>query len=82
MTIHKTMFTLLMFASLSALAGGSQMEDEFQALRQYCKADVERLCPNVEPGGGRIIACLKANKEQMTVGCAQALMKLKSMKQK
>ena len=27
---------------------------------KYCKADVARLCPGVPPGGGRIIACLKA----------------------
>jgi hypothetical protein len=48
------------------------------ALMTYCKADVERLCPGVEPGGGRIIKCLKAHKEEMSVGCAQALMKIKS----
>jgi hypothetical protein len=48
------------------------------ALMTYCKADVERLCAGVEPGGGRIIKCLKAHKEEMSVGCAQALMKIKS----
>jgi hypothetical protein len=51
----------------------SAMED----LRTYCKSDIERLCPGIKPGGGRIIKCLKANKKEMTVGCAQALQKLK-----
>jgi len=52
------------------------------ALMRYCKPDIERLCAGVEPGGGRIIKCLKAHKEEMSVGCAQALMKLKgSMEQ-
>ncbi|MGH9891133.1 MAG: cysteine rich repeat-containing protein [bacterium] len=49
-----------------------------KAIRTYCKADVERLCPNVQPGDGRIKVCLMSNKEQMSVGCAQALQKLKS----
>jgi hypothetical protein len=51
--------------------------EELEVLRTYCKADIERLCPNVEPGGGRIKACLMVQKEQMLVGCAQALEKLK-----
>jgi hypothetical protein len=50
-------------------------------LRTYCKSDIERLCPGIEPGGGRILKCLKANKMEMTVGCAQALKKLKSKMQ-
>ncbi len=45
---------------------------------KYCKPDVERLCPGVEPGGGRIVACLKAHKMDMSVGCAMALKKMKS----
>ena len=47
------------------------------ALMGYCKPDVERLCPGVQMGGGRIIKCLKAHKNEMSVGCAKAIMKLK-----
>jgi hypothetical protein len=53
-----------------------------KALRTYCKADVERLCATVEPGGGRIKSCLMEQKKQMSVVCAQALQKLKSARQK
>ncbi|MCC3244222.1 cysteine rich repeat-containing protein [Methylocystis sp. WRRC1] len=42
----------------------------------YCKADVERLCAGIEPGGGRLPQCLKGHKEEMSVDCAQALMTL------
>lgn len=75
----------ILVSSMPAFAQGapeSKMEAELEALRTYCKADIERLCPNVEPGGGRIKACLMAQKEQMTVGCAQALQKLKQAKEK
>ena len=65
-------FSILALASLPqvALAAGDAMK--------YCKPDVERLCPGVEPGGGRIVACLKAHKMGMSVGCAMALKKMKS----
>ena len=43
----------------------------------YCKADIERLCAGIQPGGGRLTKCLKAHKEEMSVGCAQALMEVK-----
>ena len=55
----------------------SKMDAEMGALRQFCKPDVERLCPNVPPGGGRIKACLMAHKNEITVGCAKALQGLK-----
>ncbi len=66
-------------ASLSAVvpAKAQEMED----LRTYCKSDIERLCAGIEPGGGLILKCLKAKKKEMTVGCAQALQKLKAKKQ-
>ena len=44
---------------------------------KYCKADVARLCPGVQMGGGRIIACLKEHKMEVSVGCAKALQAMK-----
>ena len=44
----------------------------------YCKADVARLCPGIEPGGGRIVGCLKAHKMEVSVGCAKAIKKMKA----
>jgi hypothetical protein len=54
---------------------------EMEDLRTYCMSDIERLCKGIEPGGGRIVRCLKANKKEMSVGCAQALQKLKAKRQ-
>jgi hypothetical protein len=72
----------ILCSSPQAFAQESKMDAELEALRAYCKSDIERLCPNVEPGGGRIKECLMAQKEQMTVGCAQALQKLEQAKKK
>jgi len=80
MIIRTTILLLLASATLPTFAQGQGLEAEIQALKTYCKPDIERLCPNVEPGGGRIKACLMAQKEQLTVGCAQALQELKQIK--
>ncbi|MGH6853137.1 MAG: cysteine rich repeat-containing protein [Methylocella sp.] len=50
-------------------------------IRTYCMNDLKRLCNGIEPGGGRLLQCLKAHKKEMSVGCAQALQKLKAKKQ-
>jgi hypothetical protein len=44
----------------------------------YCRSDVARLCPGVEPGGGRIVGCLKEHKMEVSVGCAKAIKHIKS----
>lgn len=81
MTVRSTILFLMISAPIPVFALGLQLDaEETQALRTYCKADVERICPNIEPGGGRIKACLMEHKEQMSVGCAQALQKLKQSK--
>ncbi len=39
---------------------------------------MERLCPGVPLGGGRIARCLKAHKMEISVGCAMTLRRIKS----
>ncbi len=65
-------FALIGFARSSALA-----QAQAEALK-YCKADVARLCPGVQMGGGRIIACLKERKMEVSVGCAKFLQAMKT----
>jgi hypothetical protein len=42
------------------------------ALRAGCATDVQRLCAGVQPGGGRILACLKEHKDALSDQCKQA----------
>jgi hypothetical protein len=51
----------------------AQAQEQFA----YCRADAQRLCHGVRPGGGRILQCLKGDENDLTVGCAK---ELKSMK--
>ena len=71
-------------AIASALSLGAFVSAESGALAQqaeamkYCKPDVARLCPGVQMGGGRIIACLKEHKMEISVGCGKALQAMKA----
>ena len=61
----------------SRVRGPSALAQQAEAMK-YCKADVARLCPGVQMGGGRIIACLKEHKMEVSVGCAKALQAMKA----
>jgi Cysteine rich repeat len=40
-----------------------------------CEPDVRRYCPNVLPGGGRILSCLAGNKDRLTYRCRDTLLR-------
>ena len=70
--------TSLMLFTITALAGSlftprpsfAQTSDP----RTACASDVQKLCSGVQPGGGRVLACLKQHKDQVSDGCKQAVL--------
>src|SRR5262245_11275439 len=38
-----------------------------------CKADVDKFCAQVKPGGGRIVQCLKQNEAQLSESCKERM---------
>jgi hypothetical protein len=71
-------FAIASALSLAALMSAAPNAFAQAAAMKYCKADFERLCPGVQPGGGRIIGCLKAHKEEVSIGCGKALQAMKA----
>lgn len=43
------------------------------AAREACRGDIGRLCAGVPSGGGRIIACLKQHKDEVSTACKRAV---------
>ncbi len=60
---------LLRPQSSFAQTASAQISADVQAA---CASDVQRLCSGVQPGGGRIIACLKEHKDSLSDRCKQA----------
>ncbi len=38
-----------------------------------CRADVQKLCKGVQPGGGRIAACLKQHESELSAPCREKI---------
>ena len=77
MSLRIPSLLLLLLVAVPLAAAEPSLEKEIEALRTYCKPDIERLCANVEPGGGRLKEGLSQHKEQISVGCAKVLQQLK-----
>jgi hypothetical protein len=66
----------LAIAALAALATAplaAHPEQDLTPVRQACKADIEKYCQGIHPGGGRIRVCLKSNKDRLSEGCLTAI---------
>ena len=50
----------------------TDIPDRQNHLREL-EADYERLCHDVQPGGGRILTCLSASAEKLSPACRSAL---------
>jgi hypothetical protein len=44
-------------------------------VRAACEADIQKFCAGVQPGGGRIRACMRQHKDELSDGCKQAIAK-------
>jgi hypothetical protein len=59
-------FFLVAALSLLALPLSARAQDA-------CKADAERLCKDIPPGGGRIIGCLKSHEADLSPACKERM---------
>lgn len=63
---------------LALLAVGPALAEDAPAppaprAKMACRPDVQRLCADVQPGGGRIVACLKGHSADLSPDCSTAL---------
>lgn len=73
--------SLMLAAALLVSAGSVLAADDAsggrpQGPRGACKADAQKLCPGIKPGGGRIAACLKEHRDDVSPGCMENLKKM------
>lgn len=51
------------------------------AVKAACEADVKSLCAGVQPGDGRLIACMRQNHEKLSEGCKSAIAAAKARRE-
>jgi cysteine rich repeat protein len=65
----KLSFAVLAFVVAFSGTTSAQSADP----RGACKADYDKFCAGIAPGGGKIIACLNAKGDQLSATCKAAL---------
>lgn len=72
----KTLLLPLSCLALVALAAQAQQAPsapQATPVREACAADVKKFCADVQPGGGRIRACIAQHRDDLSQGCRDAL---------
>lgn len=66
------MKTSSILLTLLLLSGAAAARDANPAA-QACKADYTKFCKSTQPGGGRIVECLKSHEAELAPACKSAL---------
>jgi len=72
----KKLLVCLVVLGCMLLIGGSAHADEkglVQIVADGCKAEIETYCKDVTPGEGRVLACLFAREDKLSMRCQYAL---------
>jgi hypothetical protein len=74
----------IVFAAVLSMAGWgfagapqlslAQTTSQLADARTACTSDVQKLCAGVPAGGGRVLACLKQHKDEVSASCKQAIL--------
>lgn len=77
MKTKTTIVRAALAAALTVTATGAFAQKlsmaQMQALRSACESDVRTVCPGIQPGGGRILACIQANADKVSQTCKDAI---------
>jgi len=74
------MLKQIALATIMFGAGGYRaLAADTESPQEACKSDIATYCSGVEKGEGRVMKCLKENREQLSEGCKTAM---RSMQQK
>lgn len=63
----------LSFAAIAVIAFSNVASAQSSDPRGACKADYDKFCAGIAPGGGKVIACLNAKRDQLSASCKTAL---------
>jgi hypothetical protein len=61
------------FAAAIGCCGAASAQTLTAEQQAACKADYQKYCKGTMPGGGRIIACLNKQRDQLAEACKKVL---------
>ncbi len=60
----------------------AKMKEARKDLKEACQEDAETYCADVGPGKGRIMKCMRDNKEKLSAACSSEIEEKKEMRKK
>jgi hypothetical protein len=72
--------SLTLALTLTPVAAFAQAPDR-AAIRKACAADFQSNCPGIQPGGGRLAACLKEKRASFSDACLATLQQARAQRQ-
>jgi hypothetical protein len=65
---------VLLAAAISLISLNAAGAQDFTVeQRAACKADYDKFCKGTMPGGGRVLACLNKQHDQLSDGCKKVV---------
>ncbi len=58
---------------LVGLLAMSMAQAEEKDMHGACRADMQKLCKGIQPGGGRVAMCLKQHESELSPGCRERM---------
>lgn len=49
----------------------AKAKEKFNEMKEECHEDAKKLCKDIQPGGGRIMQCLKQHEGELSQGCKE-----------
>lgn len=49
----------------------AKAKEKFKEMKEECHEDAKKLCKDIQPGGGRIMQCLKQHEGELSQGCKE-----------
>lgn len=81
--IRTSMLPAIVVAVTCVVAASVQAQQQsvppnMEKIRQTCGTDIQRLCPGIQPGGGRLMQCMRGHQSELSSGCQAALASARS----
>ena len=51
----------------------AKMKEKASDFRHACKDDMKKICAGIQPGGGRIMQCMKQHEAELSPACKEMM---------
>jgi hypothetical protein len=77
-TLLATRILLAVSAPAAAQTPPQMTPEQRQAIGTACRSDIQKLCSGIQPGGGRIAACMREKMSEASPPCREAMAKART----